>query len=686
MKEQWVLTELLLSLLVLLIVHGGARAATIYVPDDHDTVQVAIDNAADGDTIIVRDETYTEYVELGTSAANTKNNLIIQAENEGSAIIQCTDSGAVPVIYIEGDSEEVPTGITIDGFDIRRSNGGKGAGVFISNANTSTYAAVTVENCTISGDTTLHSGVRLNGYIEATITGNTITGPKDAGIATSAPDYSSSEDYLYGASIVTIEDNIINGNSVTAQAGIFLKGHADNTAQVVIRGTGSGEPKASRIHGNGTAGIRLEDIYGAVTIDNNQVNNNSKAGICMIDINSGEAGATIQNNDIYDNTQAGITVAGASHLTIGSNNNINDNGTGGVAFNKATITVLYSDPINVSSEPVTISGNNIYSNNTYAGIGIIDAITGTVTIADQNDIYQNTRGGIGIQNSCELHIIGNKIRDNVRGGIHTGADIADDAFSDGTGFMGGPGSADLTIGQNKVYGNGESGYGAGIDVRHASGTIYNNLVYRNHRGGIRFGDYITEIVNNTVAHNGNDNDTPTDPDDDRGGGIIYDNLAGAVNAEPEGTLSDSDNYPNPRIRNNISASNITSGLRVGRMPTEATTCPDNPVYSSDSINYRDYNLVYLNNGTTDDCGWYTDTGISYALILSCANKQYGGCGADWPYPFAMGDPHDIIADPLFVSTTEGSEDYHLQAGSPAVGGGVGGSTMGAYGGSYPIDW
>ena len=185
---------LVLVIFTISISYGNVGAATIYVPDNYGTVQLAINNATNGDTIIVRDGTYSEHIVLGTLVANTKNNLTIQAENQGSATIQYTSSGAVPVIYIEGDSGGVPIGTTIDGFNLVRSNSGKGAGVFVSNSNTSTYATVIVKNCNISGDVRLHSGVRLNGYIEATITGNTITGPKDAGIATSAPDYSSNED------------------------------------------------------------------------------------------------------------------------------------------------------------------------------------------------------------------------------------------------------------------------------------------------------------------------------------------------------------------------------------------------------------------------------------------------------------------------------------------------------------
>ena len=674
MKTKKAFFSSVLVILTILVINGNAWAATIYVPDDEPNIQDAIDAAANGDTIIVRDGTYSEYIELGTLVANTKNNLTIQAENKGSATIQYTENSPTSVIYIEGDSGGVPTVTTIDGFNLVRSNRGKGAGVLVSNSNTSTYATVTVKNCNMSGNK-MRSGVRLNGYIEATITGNTITGPSEAGIATSAPDTSSNEDYLYGNSIVTIEDNIINGNSVTNQAGIFLKGYAGNTVQVVIRGTATGEPKSSRIYGNATAGIRLEDIYGTVTIDNNEVNNNSKAGICIIDVGSGPptaTTATVQNNNVHDNTQAGITVAGASYLTIGSNNNINDNGTAGVAFRKASITVLYSDPINVSSQPVTISGNNIYSNS-YAGIGIIDAITGTVTITDQNDIYQNTGGGIGIQHDCTVVITKNTIRNNVRGGIHTGTQVADPGEFSGT-----AGSADLTIKQNKVYGNGNSGYGAGIDVRHADGSINNNLVYKNHRGGIRFGDWIDEIINNTVVDNGN-------ATDDMGGGIVYDDISAGdgVNDAPAGTPPVA-----LLIRNNICFYNQKAGIRA---------CFTNTPGSEE----RDYNLVYLNNGTTDDCGWYTDTGISYIRTLSCANKQYGGCGADWPVPFAMEDPHDIIADPLFKNIT--IDDYRLQRlgegdpnDSPAIDAGDPASAyndtdasrndMGAYGGPTPIDW
>ncbi|MDD3421575.1 MAG: NosD domain-containing protein, partial [Methanocellales archaeon] len=40
----------------------ASSLSIIYIPDDYSTIQAAIDNASDGDTIIVRDGTYTENI------------------------------------------------------------------------------------------------------------------------------------------------------------------------------------------------------------------------------------------------------------------------------------------------------------------------------------------------------------------------------------------------------------------------------------------------------------------------------------------------------------------------------------------------------------------------------------------------------------------------------------------------
>ena len=60
-----------------------ASGETIYVPDDYAKIQWAVDNAIAGDTIIVRDGTYTENVDvnkrLTIRSENGSANCIVQA-------------------------------------------------------------------------------------------------------------------------------------------------------------------------------------------------------------------------------------------------------------------------------------------------------------------------------------------------------------------------------------------------------------------------------------------------------------------------------------------------------------------------------------------------------------------------------------------------------------------------------
>jgi hypothetical protein len=420
---------------------------------------------------------------------------------------------------------------------------------------------------------------------------------------------------------------------------VVINGESESNGAIYLRGTESPGIDNStvitdcNIHDNSGPGIKIDGSTSitAPTIDNNNISNNSQEGIYVIDAGSDSEDAIIVNNTIENNTLAGINIGGDSYVTVGENNHIDDNYVG-IAFDTG-------DP---SSKPVKIIGNNIF-NNDIGGIEIADAIASELTIT-QNIIYLNTSAGIGIKNSCTLVITKNTVYGNVRGGIKTGDDSEDPG-----GFNGTAGDAVLTIKQNKVYGNGASSYGGGIDVRHADGTIYNNLVYENQRGGIRFGDWIDEIINNTVSDNGNDNNTPDDPADDMGGGIIYDDIdAGdAVNDPPYGIP------PAPiLIRNNISTYNYKAGIRACFANTEGAE-------------ERDYNLVYSNFGwdSNPDCGW------PGSPKLKCLRQQYGGCVANHvpDVGIVLDDPNDKIENPLFLDRN--NDDYSLGVGSPAIDGG-----------------
>ena len=656
---------LVLIIAIVLLVSGKGITADLYVDDDgtydattpscdgtdtcYSSIQTAITAATGGvDKVVVCPGTYAECISM-------KNGVDVESATS-EPTIDCTTTLTATVTFENG-----PISCNLDDFDITHSSG-DGAGIALDGL--SGTVTTTISNCTIH-DIAAGAGIRMNGVVDCTITGNTIYDCGKAGI--SVGDVTTADD-VQGGSSITIKGNTIGDNTdpftePNIEAGIYLKGSGSVTVDI---GTVA-EPNT--ICYNGEVGIRLDTITDLM-IDSNTIKNNTKGGILLIDVGSGSGDAIVQNNDVYDNSKAGINIGGASYLTIGNNNDIYSNHAG-VVFNMGNVDESAGSP---SSRPVKITGNDI-NTNSWGGIGIIDAITNTVTITDQNVINDNTRAGIGIQNSCTLVITKNSITYNDRGGIHTGTWVHDPG-----GFSGTAGSADLTIKQNRVYGNGETNYGSGIDVRHATGTIYNNLVYENHRGGIRFGDWIDEIINNTVADNG-------DAIHDQGGGIIYDDISAGdgVNDPPAG------DPPAPLdIRNNICAYNQKAGIRA---------CFTNTPGSEE----RDYNLVFSNNGTgATDCGWYTDSGISYVTEgnFSCANKQFGGCGADFSGPpHALDGPHDIISDPQFEN--RGADDYRIKSTSPAVDAGdtfygddisippgVGTSTidMGAYGGPDGINW
>jgi parallel beta-helix repeat protein len=387
----------------------------------------------------------------------------------------------------------------------------------------------------------------------------------------------------------------------------------------------------------------------------------------------------IKGNNIYDGSNAGINIGGASYITIGDNNLIHHNLTG-IAFyianNPVTIGGTMGDPIpmTASSQPVTITGNEI-NRNDKAGIAVIDHVTGIITI-DDNTFDQNSRSGIAFFNACTAVITDNEILKHAsNAGIYTGQ-WSPPYPQGGEGFDRTNGPANLTIKRNKVYRN-----RAGMRLDHASGTITNNLVYNNSRAGIRFSGNsaaapfpgvdpwgITVIKNNTVVDNGG-----VIMGADIGGGIVYDAFYEAAGDFEDPTIGVP---PAPLlIRNNISAYNVRAGIRA---------CFTNTVDPEESEE-RDYNLVYSNNGTGEtDCGWPD------SINMRCANKNFGGCGGKWNLPgppkILLDGPNNIIGDPLFASIPPENEDYSLLPGSPAEGAGDDNLDMGAYGGTDPITW
>ncbi|MEN6545901.1 MAG: NosD domain-containing protein [Armatimonadia bacterium] len=100
-------------LLVTMLVCGAALAATINVPTDYTTIQAAIDAASDGDTIIVAQGTYKEYLDFKAAAITLTSTDPNSSTVVARTIIDGQDLGPV-VQFVSGEmANSVITGFTI---------------------------------------------------------------------------------------------------------------------------------------------------------------------------------------------------------------------------------------------------------------------------------------------------------------------------------------------------------------------------------------------------------------------------------------------------------------------------------------------------------------------------------------------------------------------------------------------
>ena len=614
------------------------------------SIEWALANAAStGENLVyVQDGTYDEAVVMRDG---------IDVQNAAGAQPQLVSAGADQPVLFDGISNAAIDGFVIDGSltTISPNNSvvrvvGPGTGLAI-------------RNCEIIGNqvpenSTVNAAIKLEGQLSIAITGNTISNTLNAGIATG-------NDYIHNSSILILGNTIINNT----RAGIRIDGDTSNN-QVTIGGSGS---DGNIVFENGNwsvsgTGIRLKSIKNAAIINNN-ICSNGRGGILLEDVNT--FNEHISKNIIRDNFASGINIGGNSNLTVGYND-IFGNGFSGISFNTEENTYISSP---ASSGIVTLNHNAIHTN-TKAGISFVDHVTGPVTI-QKNNIYQNEKAGIAVLNNCTVTITENEISSHSgAAGIFTGTWEGTSNPPDSLQFTRTNGPAQLTISSNKIHHN-----LTGMRLDHASGTIANNLVHNNARAGIRFSGNdvapyvpfdaqgqawgITSITNNTVVDNG----TRT-AELQAGAGITYDDITDLTSPgryffdTPYLKHEITKQQQSRIIQNNITAYNDRTGIRDALCKI---------FFGPGQYDYnlppnRDYNLYYHNMNMNNP--------------LNPPN-QLGGC-AKWMGSAWVGNPHELFADPHFIDRA--NQDYRLQSSSPGKNGGTGGTEMGAYGGSQPINW
>lgn len=596
----------------LTIIRGAGSSAVILFPNIGDAT-------VDGFIIENIDDTapdFTGLMMLGNASPNIRNNIV--RDNQGT--------GTNPGIMMRGDigmTGQV-TQPVIENNLIHYVNG---PGISIASDAYPVIRGNTI--FTTPPDSIGHKymapGIGLRDSASAIIENNELFSNRPAGIGSGSGFSGDGKGYgIYDSgNLLTIRSNVIYDNMNAGIAIAGQSGQPTSGVEVLIEYNDISNSMAGVriVHENGT-----QARIGSVTIRGNSFENHT-AGIYAHSINT----LLAEDNDITGNS-TGIRTNHVLDMSI-RNNQISDNSWAGIAMFSQT---LY---------PITflMEGNTIL-NSGRAGIRL-NANPDSVGTVRGNLIDGSGIGGIAIWSAMTVSILDNEIRNSIRGGIHSGNNQYNTTSTPP--LDGGNGNLHVTVRGNKIHHNGQDFMGGGIDLRHASGTIENNLVYKNHMGGIRFGDWMDAINHNTVVQNGMST---------TGGGIVYDDLAGPVNEMPPSGWP-ATGFP---MRNNIIVDNAKAGVNAGTLASGGATC-------SDWVGQRDYNLLSENNGTSTSCH-----------------------GATWPFcilpqlALCSKNPGELIAAPQFVDRA--NDDYHLQTGSAAIGSGDGGVDMGAFGGPNAINW
>jgi hypothetical protein len=248
---------------------ANAFAATIYVPDQYATIQLGIDAAVTGDTVVVRNGTYplTAPIDFNGKA------ITVRSENGAANCILDGQQQTRLVYFHTGEGAES----VLSGFTIRNGKAGQGGGIYctassptISNCSiTNNHAddkgggifcsasSTTFSHCIISGNSaTIYNpygptnsyggGIYVDGgsptLADSTVTGNFVTSSgwyptssMGGGIFCNVSTMqihnctisnNSGQDYgggiLFSASIASVVNTIINGNSSRWGGGVYF--------------------------------------------------------------------------------------------------------------------------------------------------------------------------------------------------------------------------------------------------------------------------------------------------------------------------------------------------------------------------------------------------------------------------------------------------------------------------------
>ncbi len=445
---------------------------------DYTTIQTAINNAVNGDTILVADGTCSE-----TIAINNKDLTITSVNGAAATILNAGDAGTAVTLTNGADT-------TFNGLTIRDGNNGSyGGGFHISNS------SPVITNSIVTSNTAGRAG-----GVYVSTSGSTVT-ISDTTLSGNTSSFNGGAVYLEsGASAVitnsTFHDNAVSGGN---GAGVYMTSSAD--AALTVSGSTFTKNTATyggAIYANTTGGnvsitvadstFTASDTTDAGTIAATRNSAGNRGGIMYLTDGGGTFNLTITDSTLqYGNSTfegGALYLANLDATTIsGSTFANNTSGSAGA--------LLYS---NGAGNSITITDSIIRDNSTTANHGGFYMAGGTITL-DRCTITGNTaasRGGGGTFSSVAA----------------TAGTTIQNTFVTGnkaTGFEGGGFWIDqntnahtVNITNSTFAGNSANAQGGGLHTTGAPAiTVKNSIFWRN--GGVGGGTSAKHEINGTVT-------------------------------------------------------------------------------------------------------------------------------------------------------------------------------------------
>ena len=399
---------------------GCVSAATTYYVNPGDLIQTAVTAAGPGDTVIVRDGTYTENVEVNVA------NLTLRSENGSAFTTVLAALNSSDVFFVTANS------VTIMGFTVRNATD-SASGIHLH----------FVHHCTISGNNASgnYNGIRLISSSNNTLTGNTANLNYYDGIGlyissnhnTIASNTAFNNEY--GIDLSSSSNNSLTANTANSNNydGIYL-GYSSNNNNLT----------GNTANSNNDTGIYLYSSSNN-NLMGNTATNNSNVGIYL----EGADSNTISESEATENTFTGIYLHGSTHNNVTnstansnvyygillwshSNNNTIQTNTAsdneyGITFGYSDSNTIYNNIVRDNSwvgvEMQQPSNNNTVSNNTIDNNGQYGILIGRCdSYYSWNRIIRNTitnnNYGLYAVNATNTTIEGNIIAKNSYGGIY----------------------------------------------------------------------------------------------------------------------------------------------------------------------------------------------------------------------------------------------------------------------------